>query len=35
VALLQNPENIALVIKGGEIAVNRLGRAEGHRRTAS
>jgi imidazolonepropionase-like amidohydrolase len=35
VTILQNPENIALVIKGGEIAVNRLGRTEGQRRTAS
>ena len=35
VAILQNPENIALVIKSGEIAVNRLGRTEGQRRTAS
>jgi len=35
VAILQNPENIALVIKGGEIAVNRLGRSKGQRRTAS
>ncbi len=35
VAILQNPENIALVIKGGEIAVNRLGRTEGQRRAAS
>jgi imidazolonepropionase-like amidohydrolase len=35
VAVLQNPENIALVIKSGEIAVNRLGRTEGQRRTAS
>ena len=35
VAILQNPENIALVIKGGEIAANRLERTEGQRRTAS
>ena len=35
VTILQNPENIALVIKGGEIAVNRLGRIEGQRRAAS
>ena len=35
VTILQNPENIALVIKGGEIAVNRLGRTEGQRRAAS
>jgi imidazolonepropionase-like amidohydrolase len=35
VTILQNPGNIALVIKGGEIAVNRLGRTEGQRRTMS
>ena len=35
VTILQNPENIALVIKDGEIAVNRLGRTEGQRRAAS
>jgi len=35
VTILQNPDNIALVIKGGEIAVNRLGRTEGQRRAAS
>ncbi len=35
VTILQNPENIALVIKGGEIAVNRLGRLEGQRRAKS
>ncbi len=35
VTILQNPENIALVIKAGQIAVNRLGRTEGQRRTAS
>jgi len=35
VTILQNPENIALVIKDGEIAVNRLRRTEGQRRIAS
>ena len=35
VTILQNPENIALVIKGGQIAVNRLGRTEGQRRPTS
>ena len=35
VTILQNPENIALVIKGGEIAVDRLRRTEGPRRSAS
>ena len=32
VTILQNPDNIALVLKGGEIAVNRLGRARHQRR---
>jgi imidazolonepropionase-like amidohydrolase len=32
VAILQNPENIALVIKGGEIAVNRLHHQEPQQR---
>ncbi len=35
VTILQNPENIALVIKSGQIAVNRLGRIEGQRRAKS
>jgi imidazolonepropionase-like amidohydrolase len=35
VTILQNPENIALVIKGGEIPVNRLGRIGGQPRAKS
>ena len=35
VTVLQNPERIALVIKGGEIAANRLAGSAGRHRTAT